>query len=70
MKLYLILHDAREDGCGELNGKIYKTQNEARETIEEYCGYDYPTAFDDMGWTDEDEYIDTENVIYIVEREV
>ena len=72
MKLYAIEHDTREDGCGTLNGELFKTFKQAVVKIEQFTHTKHGTSFDfgDMGWIKRDEYCDEDNTIIIYEKEV
>ena len=72
MKLYAIEHDTRENGCGTLNGELFKTFKEAVAKIEQFTHTKHGTSFDfgGMGWISRGVYCDEDNTIVIYEKEV
>ena len=46
MKLYAIEHDTRDNGCGTLNGELFKTFKEAVAKIEQFTHTKHGTSFD------------------------
>ena len=72
IKIYIIEHDTRDDGAGRLNAKTYATKKEAIAEIEEFTCVKYGTSsyWGAMGWVNEDEYNDEDNVITFFEKEL
>jgi len=72
MKIYIIEHDTRDGGAGYLNTKTCATKKEAIAKIEEFTCVKYGATYDQgsMGWVNEGEYNDEDNIITFFEKEL
>jgi len=66
MKIYVISHDTRRNGVGDMNGEIFKSKEEAFQAIEK----EIRLKRDDSEEWDSDGYCDAEDNINILEKEI
>jgi len=73
MIVYVISHDTRCDGAGDLNGEISRDKETLLQEIEEYTGYKRGETddVDGVDWiVEEDSFSSSEDVFEIYEKEV